>query len=103
MLTGTNSTANFSWIRGRFDCALEGYAVLFCAKEFNRLYDLATQEPDAAKRTTLMRQANQSFRDDVPVIYTVIRSAFLVGTQKVKGLEFTTRSVYDFDNIYKTE
>lgn len=103
MLTGTNSTPNFSWIRGRFDCALEGYAVLFCAKEFNRLYDLAIQESDATKRGAMLRQANQAFRDDVPIMYTVIRSAFLVGTPKVKGLEFTTRSVYDFDNVYKTE
>jgi peptide/nickel transport system substrate-binding protein len=78
-------------------------AMLYCNPEWDRLMDQAYAEADLARRRQLFLQANRVFREDVPVIYTVSRSTFIVHTPKVKGLVVPTPNSYMLDSVYKVK
>lgn len=93
----------FSLGRGLYDCDKTGFEIWWCNREFIRFYDQAMQEPDLAKRTDLMRKGNAAFREDVPVIFLMTTSQFLVHTPKVKDVKFPVASSYRFDSAYKID
>jgi peptide/nickel transport system substrate-binding protein len=76
-------------------------ALLYCNPEWDRLLDAAFAERDPVKRGDLMRQANKVFRDDVPVIFFLNNSGFIINTQKTKGIEIAMPLAYNFDSAYK--
>ncbi|MCS6800464.1 MAG: ABC transporter substrate-binding protein [Chloroflexota bacterium] len=105
--SGSNGEDNgfFTGLRTFYGCdkpvGAPRRAMLYCNPEWDRLMDLAYAEADVAKRRQLFLQANRVFREDVPVIYTVSRSQFVVFTPKVKGVELPTPNVYNLDTVYK--
>jgi peptide/nickel transport system substrate-binding protein len=97
-----DSNGSFSQGRGLYDCNKQGFAIWWCNQDFNRLYDQAITEPDAAKRADLMRQANAALRSDIPNLYMVLTSQFVVLNPKIKGFTWPTVA-FNFDNAYKVE
>ncbi len=75
----------------------------WCSEAFVRLYDQAVTEGDPIKRADLMKQANNALVSDMPAIFLVVRDGFLVHGSKVKGVEFTTRNIYNYDSAYRVE
>ncbi|MFN8534287.1 MAG: ABC transporter substrate-binding protein [Dehalococcoidia bacterium] len=102
MVSNGNTTAHFSSGRGRFGCAGKDFEVWWCSEAFVRLYDQAVTEGDPIKRADLMKQANNALVSDMPAIFLVVRDGFLVHG-KVKGVEFTTRNIYNYDSAYRVE
>jgi peptide/nickel transport system substrate-binding protein len=93
----------FSQGRGLYDCNKQGYEIWWCNRQFNQLWDEAITEPDAAKRTDLLRRANAAFLEDVPDIFLVVTPAFEVHNPKLRGFDWNGTSIYTFDDAYKVE
>ncbi|GIW10644.1 MAG: heme-binding protein A [Dehalococcoidia bacterium] len=103
MVSNGNTTPYFTSGRGRFGCEGKDFEIWWCNEEFVRLYDLAVQEGDATKRADLFRRANAALVNDIPALFLVIRDGFLVHNPKIKGVEFTTRNIYNYDAAYRVE
>jgi peptide/nickel transport system substrate-binding protein len=96
-------SGTFSAYRGFYDCGKTGFEVWWCSPEFNRLFDLALQEPDAAKRAALMRDSNRALREDIPAVWLVIREATNAVSPKIKGFEWDTPLQFNFDAVYRVD
>ncbi len=55
------------------------------------------------KRNALLRDALNVIDADVPYVLQVTVPQFTVTSPKIRGFEWTTRSFYDFDNVYRVE
>jgi peptide/nickel transport system substrate-binding protein len=91
-----------SW-RGTYDCDKPGFAVWWCNKEFNQVFDQALAEPDAAKRTALLQKAHRIFLDDVPELWLVVVPLYVAYGAKIQGVEYTTPVVWRYDNAYRVD
>jgi ABC-type transport system substrate-binding protein len=67
------------------------------------LYDQAIGETDTAKRTDLLRRAATALREDIPVLFLVTRASFLASTEKIRGVQYATRVVLNYDSAYRVE
>lgn len=103
MVSNGNTTAHFTSGRGRFGCTGQTFEIWWCNENFVRLYDQAVAEGDPARRAELMRQANTALVGDIPAIFLIVRDGFLVHGPKIKGVEFTTRNIYNYDNAYRVD
>jgi hypothetical protein len=62
----------------------------------------AFQEPDAAKRTDLLRRANVAMRADVALLFLLSNPSFYVHDEKIRGYERTAPpSDYAYDGVYR--
>ena len=76
-------------------------AILSCNPTWDRLLDLAADEPAAARRRHLFLEANRLFREDVPVIFLLDVARSVVHRPKIKGLEVPLLEAYNFASAYR--
>ncbi|GIW05467.1 MAG: ABC transporter substrate-binding protein [Dehalococcoidia bacterium] len=93
----------FSLQRSLLTCELPPAALIWCAPEFDRNYQLAQQEPDPQRRAQYLRAANKAYVDDVGMIFTVLIPQFTISTPKTRGVKLTTPFFWNADTIYKVE
>ncbi|GIW07925.1 MAG: diguanylate phosphodiesterase [Dehalococcoidia bacterium] len=89
--------------RGLYDCAKEGFALWWCNRDFNRLYDLAVHEADPARRAALMREANRALVSDVPALFLFVRDGTAVMSPKIRGFEWPSPVQYTYDTVYRVD
>lgn len=105
--SGSNNEDNgfFTGVRTFYGCdkPVGGHpgSRLYCNPVWDRLMDEAYGEPDPAKRHAIFLKANETFRNDVPAVFTVTKSSFNVSTSKIKGIDLPTPNFMMLDGVYK--
>ncbi|GIW08010.1 MAG: ABC transporter substrate-binding protein [Dehalococcoidia bacterium] len=103
MIQIADALGSFAQLPNLFDCARQGFQLRWCNREFERLFVASKGEPDATKRNALLRDALNAIDADVPYVLQVTVPQFTITNPKIRGFEWTTRSFYDFDNVYRVE
>ncbi|MFN8533070.1 MAG: ABC transporter substrate-binding protein [Dehalococcoidia bacterium] len=103
MIQIADALGSFAQLPNLFDCAREGFTMRWCNREFERLFVASKGEPDAAKRNAMLRDALNAIDADVPYVLQVTVPQFAITNAKIKGFEWTTRSFYDFDGVYRID
>jgi peptide/nickel transport system substrate-binding protein len=73
----------------------------YCNPEWDRAFDAAFQERDAAKRKELYLKMNQLMREDVAGIFVAVRSSYVVQAPKLRGFEAFVPNYFILDSVYK--
>lgn len=103
MLQIADALGSFAQLPNLFDCSRQGFQLRWCNREFERLFVASKGEPDPVKRNALLRDALNAIDADVPYVLQVTVPQFTITNPKIRGFEWTTRSFYDFDAVYRVD
>jgi ABC-type transport system substrate-binding protein len=100
----TSDTNGFApTIRGLINCSVT--LVWWCNQEYDKLLSDAAAEPDLAKRSVLMKRANNLLQVEVSHANMLLIPTFIVHSPKIKGFNWGSqhRQYYHFDDAFRVD
>ncbi|GIW06953.1 MAG: glutathione ABC transporter substrate-binding protein [Dehalococcoidia bacterium] len=100
---GNNPNGIFTFTWQFLKCDRPPTLVIWCVPEMDRLLSQAYAESDPARRKQLLQEAGKAWADEVPMIFLIATSSFVLSGPKVEGFVREVPAYYTLDGVYRVE
>jgi ABC-type transport system substrate-binding protein len=100
---GNNPNGIFTFTWQFLKCDRPPALVIWCVPEMDRILSQAYAEADPNRRRQLLQEAGKAWADEVPMVFLIATSSFVLSGAKVEGFAREVPAYYTLDSVYRVE